>query len=134
MSAPKPSKKQQFLESAEIALKTIREQCGAALGYDESSIVWIDEYIERHRRNVLPKVRESLVQFFGAIFGECVRRRAGGRWTKADGVWAVRVDSGTLVFPFARVHKQFENGPEDSIAASLRSVPVRAKLKARRAD
>ncbi|MEK7858769.1 MAG: hypothetical protein AAB320_06460 [Elusimicrobiota bacterium] len=119
-----PTMPEKFAHNAELAIKTISEQCGVTLGYDEKSVVWLDGYIERLRGGIDPEFKDSLVGVFGSYLGECIRRRFGGRWDETDGRWAIRFDEKNAAFPFAKVFKQFENGPTDSIAAFYRAIPA----------
>jgi len=61
---------------------------------------------------------EKLANVFGLFRGECVVKCYGGAWTEREGDWCVTFDSRNVVFPFAKVAKQMENGREDGIGVS----------------
>jgi hypothetical protein len=57
----------------------------------------------------------------GAYVGEVIRRHHGGQWqgndedAQAEINLAVRLNSGTIIWPVQRVMKRFKNGSEDGI-------------------
>jgi hypothetical protein len=59
-----------------------------------------------------------------SLVGECISRTFGGEWVEKDGWWGVQVSERIWACPFAKVEKQFENGPEDSVASFFTCIPV----------
>jgi hypothetical protein len=63
----------------------------------------------------------SRIFVLGAYVGEVIRRHYGGEWQgddadpRAEINVAVRLKSGTILWPMQRVMKRFKNGPEDGI-------------------
>ena len=115
-----PTMPEKFAHNAELAIRTLRDQCGVTLGYDEKSVVWLDGYIERLRGGIDPEFKDSLVGVFGSYLGECIRRRFGGRWDETDGRWASVSTRRTP--PSAPGRQTVRARPQDSIAAFYRAI------------
>jgi hypothetical protein len=100
---------------------------GSRFGYNRESVAWIEGYIERCRntpefsRDGIP----GLVEVLGSYVGECVIHVYGGEWREHSDTWGVFFDDKNCVFPFAKVHKQFDNGIEggDSILGFFEIIP-----------
>lgn len=86
-------------------------------GYNRKSVEWLDGFIERARStaNITSAEIAKLVQILGSYLGECVIHAYGGTWKEQEGQWGVFFDDSNAVFPINKVHKQFQNGGEDSI-------------------
>ena len=86
-------------------------------GYNSESVRWLDGFIERERttRDVDSVGTAKLIQVLGSYLGECVIHVYGGTWKEREGQWGVFFDDSNAVFPFNKVHKQFQNGEGDSI-------------------
>ncbi|HZS07856.1 MAG TPA: hypothetical protein VFD58_23685 [Blastocatellia bacterium] len=92
-------------------------------GFNRDSVVWVEGFIERQR--VRPEYDAtavaSLTGVLGSFLGECLIAAAGGawHWSEAQQAWSVAFPNATQAFPFAKVHKLFENGLEggDSIVS-----------------
>lgn len=87
-------------------------------GLDRRSVEWLDGFIERQRvrPESTPEFIERLAGVLGSYLGECVARATGGSWVNTPEYgWTVALPNGSSVFPFAKVAKRFENGPEDSV-------------------
>ena len=99
---------------------------GFAFGYDAQSVAWLDGYIERQRGrpDTTPELVNGLVNAFGSYLGECVIKCYGGYWEGDAGQWRVSFDSENAVYPFSKVRKQFQNGPEDSIKSFFEAIPI----------
>lgn len=72
----------------------------------------------------MPQGEESIVTTLGSFLGECIIRSFGGEWSMCDGAWCVRLDEKNAVFPFAKVAKQLENGPGDSVFSFFSVIPI----------
>jgi hypothetical protein len=99
---------------------------------DRASLEWIDGYLTRmHGARVdgtlqAPTV-DGLVQVVGSFVGEAVIRTYGGSWGQRDGDWAVVFDEHNAAFPFTKVAKHLENGPEDSVLSFFDCLPFAFK-------
>ena len=113
-------------QNAELVIRQMSQVSGFDFGYDAQSVAWLDGYIERQRAraDITPEVVNGLVNVFGSYLGECVTRCYGGYWENEDGQWRVSFDRANAVYPFTKVQKQFQNGPEDSIKSFFEVIPV----------
>jgi len=108
-----------ILANAELAIKTFD------LKYDEESVKWIDEFVERLRKSSHQSGVDKLISVLGSFVGECARREFGGEWKEVNGQWGIRFDPpGVVAFPFNKIAKQFESGHEggDSILGFYQSI------------
>jgi hypothetical protein len=112
--------------NAELVVQQLSQVSGLDFGYDAQSVAWLDGYIERQRArpDITPELVDGLVNVFGSYLGECVINCYGGRWENEDGHWRVSFDEANAVYPFAKVAKQFENGPDDSIKSFFEVIPL----------
>ena len=101
---------------------------GIDFGYTQESVEWLEGYIERLRKSGEfddVEVKNKLISVFGSFLGECVVRCYGGTWRQDDaGVWCVAFNDDNMVFPFAKIAKQMENGMEDSIVSFFTVIPI----------
>jgi hypothetical protein len=113
-------------QNAELVVSQMRQLCGFEFGYDAQSVAWLDGYIERQRAraDITQELVDGLVSVFGSYLGECVIRCYGGYWENEGGQWRVSFDGDNAVYPFGKVSKQFQNGPEDSIGSFFEVIPV----------
>ena len=112
--------------NAALVIETAREQFGVTLHYDQESVEWLDEYIERLRQQNYPAEDIAmLINVFGSFVGECIRHQFGGAWEEDQGSWLIRFDANNAAFPFNKVGKQFERGSSsgNSIAGFYTSIP-----------
>jgi hypothetical protein len=105
-------------------------------GLNRESVEWVDGYIERQRKRGGSKAEiESLVQVIGSFVGEAIIKTYGGKWGEFEGNLGIffreakkemeeepeditMTDEELMaeehnlhaVFPFAKVHKQFQQG------------------------
>ena len=102
---------------------------GLEFGYNAESVAWVDGFIERQRNrsDIDKNIMAGLVKTLGSFLGECIIRCFGGYWHNKEGECCVRFDSENEVYPFNKVHKQFANGPEDSIKSFFELIPVMFK-------
>lgn len=110
-------------KNSQLVRSRMPEVAGIPFEYDEASIEWLDGYINR-MRDQLGDEPGRLSQVLASYIGESIRRKYGGRWVDAEGSIGVEIRPDFIVFPFNKVDKQFENGPEDSALSFYRSIPV----------
>jgi hypothetical protein len=128
---------QQIPEFAELHVAKSKDNFDVSLDYSENSLRQIDEIITKHWPEP-PVFLNQVVMTFGSYVGETVRRLLGGRWEfDADRGYTLADIGGTgsRIYPFAKVHKRFTNGEEDSIAYYFQVVcKIVADEKAEKAD
>ena len=111
-----------------MVIQQLRPLSGIDFGYTRESVEWLEGYIERQRNsgeldNV--GVKNKLVSVFGSFLGECVVHCYGGTWRQdEEGVWCVAFNDDNMVFPFAKVAKQMDNGLEDGIVSFFTVIPI----------
>jgi hypothetical protein len=113
--------------AADFTVLELGRLSGTDFGYDEKSVRWLDDYIEKLRGLGAfddPQEKNDLAGVFGAYLGECVVRCYGRAWRERDGSWIIDFDGKGSVFPLARASKQIENGEEDGIGSFFRGIPV----------
>jgi hypothetical protein len=117
---------EQIKHNAGLVVQQMSRVCGFAFGYDAQSVAWLDGYIERQRagNDMTPELMNGLVSTLGSYLGECVINCYGGYWENEGGEWRVSFDSQNAVYPFAKVRKQFEGGPGDSIKSFFELIPI----------
>jgi hypothetical protein len=111
-------------DNAALILREASKSSGSSLGYDETSVAWMDDYIERRRGEMDAELFERSIDVFASCLGECVRHQYGGQWMVIDGEMAVLFNEPNAVFPFSRVAKHFRNGAEDSILNWFLAIPL----------
>jgi hypothetical protein len=87
------------------------------LELDERSIKWLDGYIDRVRESLDEVGKRGLANTIGSFLGEAIRAEYGGDWESTENGLAIRFSDGNACFPFNKVRKHLDNGPEDSIAS-----------------
>lgn len=110
-------------KNSQLVRSRMPEVAGIPFEYDEASVEWLDGYINR-MRDEFGDEPGRLSQVLASYIGESIRRKYGGRWVDVDGSIGVEIRTDFIVFPFNKVDKQFENGPEDSALSFYRSIPV----------
>jgi hypothetical protein len=110
--------------NADLVVRTVRENLDTQLTFDQAGVEWIDGYIDRLRGSIAADKRSGLINTLAAFVGECIIRSFGGTWVEKDGWWGVEVSDRIWACPFAKIEKQFENGPEDSVASFFRCIPI----------
>lgn len=118
--------KDEIKRNAELVIGQMSQLSGFDFGYDAKSVVWLDGYIERQRArdDITEESIDGLINVFGSYLGECVIACYGGSWENEAGQWQVSFDEKNAVYPFAKVRKQFQNGPEDSIKGFFDAIPT----------
>ena len=111
-------------KNAELVVKVFAENDGVELDFDESSVEWLDGYIERNRENFDEETVRGLVNVLGSFLGECICRNYGGNWSQDENGLTVKFDELNGVYPFNKIEKHFINGAEDSILSFYQTIPV----------
>jgi hypothetical protein len=102
--------------NAEFVVETLASEAGFPFAFDSRSVEWLDGYINRIRAGTWSEDQISLLfSNFGSYLGEAILAAYGGAWEQNEYGWHVRFDERNRVYPFAKVAKQWKNGPEDSI-------------------
>ena len=100
------------------------------LEYDESSVNYIKDFIERNKMQIDKEQWTGLINSMGAFLGQCIIENYGGNWEMEEDTQTICVafDEKNKVYPFAKTSKQFENGLEDSIYSMYISIPLVFKI------
>jgi hypothetical protein len=115
----------QMREAAQEMITLFRERNDVHLAFDLEGVRWIDGYINRVRENFPPEKRSGLVAYLAAFVGECIIKLFGGAWSQDEnGMWGVSVTERIWACPLAKIDKQFDNGPEDSVASFVELIPT----------
>jgi hypothetical protein len=125
MSVPK------IVSDAEKAAKwisTALKTSGYKADFSMQSLQEIERFFVEHTDGGRPKPGGLLAQDTGArlfalgsYVGSIIRQQGKGEWIASDGDAraeiniAVRLPSGTMLWPVQRVMKRLQNGPEDNI-------------------
>jgi hypothetical protein len=115
------------LASAEWISRAL-SQSGYPADFTLESLKQIDRFFDEQAANGQPKAGGLLAEqlgarlfAIGAYVGEVIRRQNSGEWqgddkdTHAEINVAVRLNTGTVLWPVQRVMKRFKNGAEDGI-------------------
>jgi hypothetical protein len=95
--------------NAVLAIEGFGDLRGAAFGYDEGSVAWMEQLIDRRREQ--KEEVDNLLDIIGSYLGEAIIANAGGRWIEDDkGGLGVQFTNGDIVYPFNKVQKFFDNG------------------------
>lgn len=103
---------------AERHVRLMGQSFGEKLQYQRGDFSRLDAIIEKAWGKELPKDLEAMILTFGAYFGETIRRARGGKWSHDGerGYCLEGVGGAATVYPFEKVRKRFQNGPDDSLA------------------
>lgn len=116
-----------FREYAAEAISAMKQEQGVELRFDAQSVDVVEEYLLKRREELDEKTQKGFVVMFGAFLGEAIIAVHGGEWQEHDkGGWGVNSHD-LLSFPFTKVAKLIDNGPEDSISAFLSLIPIVAE-------
>lgn len=113
--------------NAELAIRHLSALNEGKFSYDEASVRWLDDYIERLRSSGEfsdTQKREKLLSVFGSYLGECIIVSHGGEWVQKEGLWCVSFDKNNCAYPFAKVEKRIENGLDDSLVSFFTMIPL----------
>lgn len=108
--------------NADLVRSVAARDLGVRPSFDLEGVRWLNQFIDNQARPLSEDLQNKLVQTLGSYLGECIRETYGGAWVESTGSWAVRFSKGNEVFPFNKVWKQFENGPEDSVLSMFSSI------------
>ncbi len=99
------------------------------LMYDAGSVQYLEQFIERQKTRFSEEESKGLINSCGAFLGQCIIENYGGKWVfDENGQVAISFDTKNMVYPFAKVSKQFANGLEDSIYSMYTIIPTVFKL------
>lgn len=110
--------------NADLVVKTLGENNGVNLAFDEESVKWLDGYIERNRKNWDEQTMEKLSGVLGSFLGECIRLNFGGEWKMDEYGLGIFFSEGNVAYPFHKIKKQMINGEGDSIASFYATIPI----------
>lgn len=115
-----------FRANAEMIIHQLGPLSGLEFGYNVNSVAWVDGFIEQQRTRSNPNQRpkDEWITVLGSFLGECIIRCFGGQWKNVNGQWAIHFDNRNAVYPFAKVHKRFASGLEDSIEIFFKNIPI----------
>jgi len=74
--------------NAELVVQQLTPLAGNEFGYNEKSVKWLDDFIERMRNSgafANAAQKQRYISMFGSYLGECVIRNHGGTWVEHDG-------------------------------------------------
>ncbi len=116
----------EIAENAKLVIEQFQEMTEFQFGYNPESIKWVDGFLNRQREGdgFTPDLCSGLVSTIGSFLGECIIAEYGGCWEQTEDGWSVVINHGNMTFPFSKVQKQLENGPEDSIYSFYTVIPV----------
>jgi hypothetical protein len=96
---------------------------GVTLKFDDQSIQWLSSVIEATRNNQDEKTIHVMSIKFSIFLGNAIISCHGGRWiVMNDGVIGIKLSNGSMLLPFLKVCRQFENGLVDNIYGMYQNV------------
>lgn len=96
---------------------------GGPAEYGDAMIAFVDQFVEG-TRPVDPDLLDQYTTLIGAVLGESIVATYGGAWLPTGEGWAVRWDERSQVLPFDRARKHLVEGPDESVLALFRSIPL----------
>ena len=111
-------------KNAELVRSTASQNLGVTPGYDIEGVRWLDDFINGQHLAASDELKERLVQTLGSFLGECIRRTHGGEWVNESGSWEIRFSKGNAAYPFTKVRKQLQKGPEESVLGMFTAIPA----------
>lgn len=108
--------KNSLTANAEAFIKTFSVAAGFDLSYNEESVKWMDQYLNRVRHQLKENhdTRNDYTLAFSAFLGEVFIRLFSGEWVETEYGYGVEIEN-TIILPFNKVEKHIENGEEDSV-------------------
>ena len=109
------------------AIDFVRKRSSIVLDWTDGSVDRVEAvladmhlgYLEQPTRPSDEKVME-FARLFGSYVGELLRRKRGGEWgmITMDGQEfpGLKLESGSLIWPWGRVQNRLVQGPEDNVA------------------
>ncbi len=111
--------------NAQLVIETFATEADIPFAFDSSSVEWLDEYINHIRTGSWSEEEIDLVvSNLGSYLGEAIVAAYGGEWAKDEHGWHIRFNEKNRAYPFAKIAKQWENGPEDSIFSFYSSIAI----------
>ena len=111
----------EFARVSTTFIEGIRDTFGKDLKKDGQSLSQLDSIIAQGWKGKRPEMFEEVVSSFATFLGEALIEVHGGEWVWCDegDPFAVVLSDGTIVFPYSKIRRRFENGMEDSIGFFL---------------
>jgi len=96
---------------------------GLVLDYSTASARLLDDYVQVVREPLTASgSRDAFLGLAGSYLGEVLRRNAlGAGWIAHDLGPAIRLPNGQLAFPFTKIAKRFDLGPEHDLEQFVRA-------------
>jgi hypothetical protein len=100
------------------------------LEYDDNSVKYVEGFIERVKGQLNKEEEEGLINAITAFIGQCIIVNYGGKWEldKNRNELCIIFDTENMIYPFAKITKQFKNGIEDSVYSFYSVIPTVFKL------
>jgi hypothetical protein len=105
-------------QSAQVCRDSTLASMGVDLGFDEASILKIDELITLGWPSEVPGA--MTLQVWGCYLGEAMRETLGGTWVLTESGLGIAVGQ-NVAHPLAKIEKRFSNGPSEAITHFYRS-------------
>ena len=98
--------------NAALAIAELGDAAGVTIGFNKGSVGWVEGFIERQREVQRGDTSEGLVNVLGSYLGEAVIAAVpDATWDEDPQIGlGVRFTNGDMVFPFAKVAKQLQDG------------------------
>ena len=112
--------------NADLACRLAGELCGVEIAPDRAGVEWLDGFLTRRHEAGDPAAVGSLADVAGSFLGEALVREHGGRWVERQFGLGVALGDGAVAFPFTKVRKHLEDGPEDSVLSFYTVFPLLA--------
>lgn len=119
---------EQLRANADHVVRMFREQYDTALTIDQTGVECIDLFINQCREDLGAFERAIFTRMLASFVGEAIIRTLGGTWVEKEGEWCVQVNEAIWACPFAKVTKQFKNGPKESVAGYFTLIPTLLSL------
>jgi hypothetical protein len=113
------------------AVDVARESFGVTLDWTDGSILQVEKVLDRMYRkraaeHPQPDVVARVVRSFGSYIGEVYRRNHGASWGMVSmggsSFPGLETTAGNRFWPWGRVQRRLENGPEDNVADYYRAL------------
>jgi hypothetical protein len=109
--------------NVELVIRIARETLGKQLQCDLAGLDWLDSFVDG-QRTAPEERRKALAAPLGSFLGECIVQTLQGTWVETIEGWGVKLPSGAVANPFAKLEKQLENGEEDSVRSFVEVLAV----------
>ena len=93
--------------------------------FSKESIKEIETWLGEQKK----KNQKKLIDQVAAYLGQSIIKTYGGSWVKHKGNWGVKLSDNNLVFPFGKVSKFVNIGPEDSFYSLFKMIPLVFKIE-----